>query len=138
MLKNIKQGAQMPESPIRKKISSYSEIAKKRKQSLSPKHRSADMTPEVAMAVKNFDIVLEYSHSAGFEVIETNFSQFYKRLVYLLIQKIISTGGLEALLFCHGSTMDQGDEIIIPEPFMQITVFNCIWCDCGACNFFDR
>jgi hypothetical protein len=25
-------------------------------------------------------------------------------------------------MFAMGSTMDQGDEIIIPEPFMQITM----------------
>ncbi|RYZ80364.1 MAG: pyridoxal phosphate-dependent aminotransferase, partial [Proteobacteria bacterium] len=30
---------------------------------------------------------------------------------------IITTGGSEALLFALGSTMDQGDEVIIPEPF---------------------
>ena len=30
---------------------------------------------------------------------------------------IITTGGSEALLFALGSTMDVGDEIIIPEPF---------------------
>ncbi len=30
---------------------------------------------------------------------------------------IITTGGSEALLFALGSTMDAGDEIIIPEPF---------------------
>src|SRR5690606_25623606 len=30
---------------------------------------------------------------------------------------IITTGGSEALLFAMGSTMDDGDEIIIPEPF---------------------
>ena len=30
---------------------------------------------------------------------------------------IITTGGSEALLFAMGSTMDSGDEIIIPEPF---------------------
>jgi hypothetical protein len=33
-MQNIKQGAQMPESPIQKLVP-YSEIAKKRKQSLS-------------------------------------------------------------------------------------------------------
>ena len=29
----------------------------------------------------------------------------------------MTTGGSEALLFTIGSIMDQGDEIIIPEPF---------------------
>jgi aspartate aminotransferase len=56
-MQNIKQGAQMPESPIQKLVP-YSEIAKKRKQSLSLNIGQPDIkTPEVAMeAVKNFDI----------------------------------------------------------------------------------
>jgi aspartate aminotransferase len=75
-------------------------------------------TPEVAMnAVKNFDIVLEYSHSAGFESYRTKLSQFYKNQgLPIDFEDIITTGGSE-VCFCNGSTMDPGDEIIIPEPF---------------------
>jgi len=78
-------------------------------------------TPEVAMnSIKNLDIkVLEYSHSAGFESYRTKLSQYYKThgLPIEVADIIITTGGSEALLFAMGSTMDQGDEIIIPEPF---------------------
>jgi aspartate aminotransferase len=74
-------------------------------------------TPEVAMnAVRNFDVkVLEYSHSAGFESYRSKLAQFYTNqgLPINVEDIIITTGGR----FAMGSTMDPGDEIIIPEPF---------------------
>ena len=116
------KGAQMPESPIRKLVP-FSEIAKKKGNKVY--HLNIGQpdikTPEVAMeAVKNIDItILEYSHSAGFESYRNKLSQFYKSTGLPINSEdiIISTGGSEALLFAMGSTMDQGDEIIIPEPF---------------------
>ncbi|HEU4495535.1 MAG TPA: pyridoxal phosphate-dependent aminotransferase, partial [Flavobacterium sp.] len=78
-------------------------------------------TPDVALnAVKNAAIeVLEYSHSAGFESYRNKLSAYYKAhgLPVDAQDIIITTGGSEALLFAMGSAMDQGDEIIIPEPF---------------------
>lgn len=112
----------MPESPIRKLVP-YSEIAKKKGHKVY--HLNIGQpdikTPEVALnAVKNNDItVLEYSHSAGFESYRNKLSQYYQThgLPINTADIIITTGGSEALLFAMGSTMDQGDEIIIPEPF---------------------
>ena len=112
----------MPESPIRKLVP-YSEIAKKKGNKVY--HLNIGQpdikTPEVAMnSIKNLDIkVLEYSHSAGFESYRNKLSQYYKNhgLPIEVADIIITTGGSEALLFAMGSTMDQGDEIIIPEPF---------------------
>ena len=112
----------MPESPIRKLVP-YSEKAKKR--GIKVYHLNIGQpdikTPEVALnAVKNVDIkVLEYSHSAGFESYRTKLSNYYKNhgLPIDVADIIITTGGSEALLFAMGSTMDSGDEIIIPEPF---------------------
>ena len=116
------KGQQMPESPIRKLVP-YSEIAKKKGHKVyhlnigQPDIR----TPQVALdAVKNADIkVLEYSHSAGFESYRIKLSDYYKThsLPIDVAEIIITTGGSEALLFAMGSTMDTGDEIIIPEPF---------------------
>ena len=112
----------MPESPIRKLVP-YSEIAKKKGNKVY--HLNIGQpdikTPEVALnAVKNIDIkVLEYSHSAGFDSYRTKLALSYQK-IGLPINKediIITTGGSEALLFAMGSTMDAGDEIIIPEPF---------------------
>ena len=122
MPKVSNKGVQMPESPIRKLVP-YSEKAKKKGTKVY--HLNIGQpdikTPEVALnAVKNFDIkVLEYSHSAGFESYRTKLSAYYKShgLPIDVADIIITTGGSEALLFAMGSTMDSGDEIIIPEPF---------------------
>jgi len=122
MPKISNKGKQMPESPIRKLVP-YSDIAKKKGHKVY--HLNIGQpdikTPEVAMnSIKNLDIkVLEYSHSAGFESYRNKLSQFYKThgLPIEVADIIITTGGSEALLFAMGSTMDQGDEIIIPEPF---------------------
>ncbi len=116
------KGQHMPESPIRKLVP-YSEIAKKKGNKVY--HLNIGQpdikTPEVALnAVKNADItVLEYSHSAGFESYRNKLSSYYKShgLPIDVADIIITTGGSEALLFAMGSTMDVGDEIIIPEPF---------------------
>ena len=120
MPKISNKGRQMPESPIRKLVP-YSEKAKKR--GIKVYHLNIGQpdikTPEVALnAVKNVDIkVLEYSHSAGFESYRTKLSNYYKNhgLPIDVADIIITTGGSEALLFAMGSTMDSGDEIIIPE-----------------------
>ena len=112
----------MPESPIRKLVP-YAEGAKKRGTKVY--HLNIGQpdikTPEVALqAVKNFDIkVLEYSHSAGFESYRNKLSAYYKNQGLPVDTKdiIITTGGSEALMFALGSTLDNGDEIIIPEPF---------------------
>lgn len=122
MPKVSNKGIQMPESPIRKLVP-YAEIAKKKGHKVY--HLNIGQpdikTPEVAMnSIKNLDIkVLEYSHSAGFESYRTKLSQFYKNtgLPIEVADIIITTGGSEALLFAMGSTMDFGDEVIIPEPF---------------------
>lgn len=122
MPKVSNKGKQMPESPIRKLVP-YSEIAKKKGHKVY--HLNIGQpdikTPEVALnAIKNNHIkVLEYSHSAGFESYRTKLSNYYKDhgLPIEVADIIITTGGSEALLFAMGTTMDQGDEIIIPEPF---------------------
>jgi aspartate aminotransferase len=122
MPKISNKGAQMPESPIRKLVP-YAENAKKK--GVKVYHLNIGQpdikTPEMALnAVKNFNIeVLEYSHSAGFESYRKKLSAYYinQGLPVNVEDIIITTGGSEALLFALGSTMDIGDEIIIPEPF---------------------
>lgn len=122
MPKISNKGLQMPESPIRKLVP-YAEGAKKR--GVKVYHLNIGQpdikTPEVALqAVKNFDInVLEYSHSSGFESYRNKLAAYYKKHALPVEPQdiIITTGGSEALLFALGSTLDQGDEVIIPEPF---------------------
>lgn len=116
------KGHLMPESPIRKLVP-YAEIAKKKGNKVY--HLNIGQpdikTPEVAMnSIKNLDIkVLEYSHSAGMESYRKKLANFYQKqdLPINIEDIIITTGGSEALMFAIGSTMDHGDEIIIPEPF---------------------
>ena len=122
MPKISNKGNQMPESPIRKLVP-FAEIAKKKGHKVY--HLNIGQpdikTPEVALnAVKNSDVkVLEYSHSAGFESYRRKLSQYYiaHNVAVNFEDIIITTGGSEALLFAMGTTMDSGDEIIIPEPF---------------------
>jgi aspartate aminotransferase len=117
-----KKGTQMPESPIRKLVP-YAEIAKKKGHKVY--HLNIGQpdikTPEVALdAIKNNTIkILEYSHSAGFESYRVKLAASYQKSGVDVATEdiIITTGGSEALLFALGSTMDVGDEIIIPEPF---------------------
>lgn len=116
------KGQQMPESPIRKLVP-YAEAAKKR--GVKVYHLNIGQpdvkTPEVALnAVKNINFdVLEYSHSAGFDSYREKLSKYYQAHGVDVNKQdiIITTGGSEALLFALGSTLDHGDEVIIPEPF---------------------
>lgn len=116
------KGHNMPESPIRKLVP-FAETAKKKGNKVY--HLNIGQpdikTPEVALeAVKNADItVLEYSHSAGFDSYREKLAAYYQKQGLPINKEdiIITTGGSEALIFAMGSTMDEGDEIIIPEPF---------------------
>jgi aspartate aminotransferase len=122
MPKISNKGKKMPESPIRK-LAPFAEIAKKKGNKVY--HLNIGQpdikTPEVAIAaIKNIDLtILEYSPSAGYETYRKKLAQFYKQQnVAVDFEDImITTGGSEALLFALGTIMDQGDEIIIPEPF---------------------
>jgi|TARA_B110000902_G_scaffold89981_1_gene106907 aspartate aminotransferase len=116
------KGDLMPQSPIRKLVP-FAEQAKK--EGVKVFHLNIGQpdikTPEVALkAIKNCDLeVLEYSRSEGSETYREKLSEYYKKNDIQIGSEdiIITTGGSEALLFCFGSIMDLGDEVIIPEPF---------------------
>ena len=122
MPKVSQKGHDMPESPIRKLVP-YAEGAKKKGHKVY--HLNIGQpdikTPQVALdAIKHNTIdILEYSHSAGFASYRNKLARYYhtQGLPVEPEDIIITTGGSEALLFALGSTMDAGDEIIIPEPF---------------------
>ncbi|MBT3418125.1 MAG: pyridoxal phosphate-dependent aminotransferase [Flavobacteriales bacterium] len=122
MPKISNKGISMPESPIRKLVP-FAEIAKKSgKKVYHLNIGQPDIkTPEVALeAIHNFsDKVVEYSHSAGFESYRKGLANYYQNLGIDVNQNdiIVTTGGSEALLFALNSCLDNGDEIIIPEPF---------------------
>lgn len=122
MPKISKKGILMPPSPIRKLVP-YATAAKKR--GIKVIHLNIGQpdieTPEVVRnAIKNFDYsVLSYLNSEGSEKYRQKLTQYYKSVGATVEahQIIETTGGSEALLFGFMSTLDAGDEIIIPEPF---------------------
>jgi len=112
----------MPSSPIRKLVPFAEEAERAGKKVFYLNIGQPDIhTPEVAQqAIKQADIpVLAYSHSAGFASLRSGLSEYYhgKNLPVSSEEIIVTTGGSEALLFTFGSAMDEGDEVIIPEPF---------------------
>lgn len=116
------RGNLMPESPIRKLVP-YAEAAKKKGRKVyhlnigqpdikTPKH--------VIDTIKNIDFdVIEYSHSAGFESYRRKLADYYNSFELGLTHEniLVTTGGSEALLFAFNSCLNEGDEVIIPEPF---------------------
>lgn len=116
------KGLRMPESPIRKLVP-FAENAKKR--GIDVIHLNIGQpdikTPEVALeAIKNFEPkVLAYSHSAGFQSYREGLANYYKNIGLNVTHQniLVTTGGSEAITMSLNSIMDQGDEIIIPEPF---------------------
>ncbi|UJH68116.1 pyridoxal phosphate-dependent aminotransferase [Allomuricauda sp. SCSIO 65647] len=116
------KGLRMPASPIRKLVP-FAEQAKKR--GVNVIHLNIGQpdikTPEIALnAVKNAKIeVLAYSMTEGSENYRKKLARYYaKNQIHVTADDIIvTTGGSEALSFAMGTIMDNGDEIIIPEPF---------------------
>lgn len=122
MPKISKKGLSMPSSPIRKLVP-YSETAKKK--GIKVYHLNIGQpdieTPKNAIdALKNADLhIVEYSHSAGILSYRKKLIEYYSRYNIQLDENqiIVTNGGSEAILFAFNSCMDEGDEVIIPEPF---------------------
>lgn len=116
------KGGLMPSSPIRKLVP-YAEQAERNGNKvyyLNIGQPDIQTPMEAQRAIKEADIpVLAYSHSAGFASLREGLSKYYhgKNLPVQTDDIIVTTGGSEALLFAFGSAMDEGDQVIIPEPF---------------------
>jgi aspartate aminotransferase len=122
MPKISNKGINMPESPIRKLVPFAEKAKKSGKKIYHLNIGQPDIkTPELALeAIHNFsDKVVEYSHSAGFESYRKGLANYYQNLGIAINHDdiIVTTGGSEALLFALNTCLDNGDEIIIPEPF---------------------
>ena len=112
----------MPASPIRKLVP-FSEAAKKRGTKVY--HLNIGQpdieTPEVVRAaMKAQDArVIEYSNSEGMLNYREGLKGYYaSKDIHLDVANImVTTGGSEALVFAFMSTLNPGDEVIIPEPF---------------------
>jgi len=116
------KGGRMPSSPIRKLVP-FAEQAERNGNKvyyLNIGQPDIQTPMEAQRAIKETDVpVLAYSHSAGFASLREGLSKYYhgKNLPVQTDEIIVTTGGSEALLFTFGSAMDEGDEVIIPEPF---------------------
>jgi aspartate aminotransferase len=116
------KGLAMPSSPIRKLVP-YSEAAKSR--GVKVYHLNIGQpdikTPELALdAIKNIkQSVIEYSHSAGNISYRKKLAESYKKFDIDVNseQIIVTNGGSEAITISFMSTLNIGDEVIIPEPF---------------------
>lgn len=112
----------MPASPIRKLVP-YADAAKKRGVKIF--HLNIGQpdieTPDVMLtAIKTSPIkVVEYSHSAGNESYRTKLAAYYQgfKINVTANDIIITNGGSEALSFAFMTCFNNGDEVIIPEPF---------------------
>ena len=112
----------MPPSPIRKLVP-FAEEAKRRGVHVyhinigQPDIHSPD---EFLNAFRNHDLkVLPYGHSAGLWEYRDELVKYYARFNIQLSSDeiIVTTGGSEAIIFAMMTTMNPGDEVIIPEPF---------------------
>lgn len=122
MPKVSEKGKHMPASPIRKLVP-FAEKAKREGRKIY--HLNIGQpdieTPDVMMeAIRHIDLkVVEYSHSAGIESYRKKLIEYYKKYnISLAVDDIIvTTGGSEAIEIAMMSCLNEGDEIIIPEPF---------------------
>lgn len=111
----------MPASPIRK-LAPYAEAAKKRGTKvyhLNIGQPDIETPPAFWETLKNPGIkVLAYCPSDGFAHYREQFSKYYNRIGIAVSPEhfMITNGGSEALSFTMMSCMDDGDEVIIPEP----------------------
>ena len=116
------RGSHQPQSPIRKLVPFAEEAKKKGRKVYHLNIGQPDIptAPLMLEAIRNFDQkVVEYSHSAGNESYRRKLADYYKkqRIDVDYNNILITTGGSEAINFAFLSTMDPGDELIVPEPF---------------------
>ena len=115
------RGLEMPESPIRK-LAPLAAAAKARGTKVYHLNiGQPDLpTPQCGLdALKNVHRqVLEYSPSQGYLSYRQKLTEYYHKydIEVTADDIIITSGGSEAVLFAFMSTLNPGDEIIIPEP----------------------
>jgi len=112
----------MPASPIRKLVPFAEEAKKRGRKVFHLNIGQPDIkTPEVALdAIRNLnETVIEYSHSAGIESYRRKLAAHYQSINIPVdyTEMLVTTGGSEAILFALMSTVNPGEEVIVPEPF---------------------
>jgi len=112
----------MPASPIRK-LTPYATQAKKDgKKVFHLNIGQPDIaTPEGMLnAIKNIDFdVWAYTDSEGTIAYRTKLAEYYNKLGYNITPQdiLVTVGGSEAITIAMQTCVNEGDEIIIPEPF---------------------
>ena len=116
------KGLAMPSSPIRKLVP-FADKAKAK--GIKVYHLNIGQpdiqTPQVALdALKHCDEkVIAYTHSAGNVSLRKKMAKYYQNIGIDVNEHeiMVTTGGSEAITIAFLSTLNPGDEIIIPEPF---------------------
>jgi aspartate aminotransferase len=116
------KGIQMPASPIRK-LTPYADQAKRDGKKVY--HLNIGQ-PDIATpkgmldAIKNIDFdVWAYTSSEGTLTYRTKLTEYYNKLGYNISPEdiLVTVGGSEAITIAMQTCVNEGDEIIIPEPF---------------------
>jgi len=116
------KGKMMPASPIRKLVP-YAEAAKSKGRKvyhLNIGQPDIATPPEAMQKLRDAHLpVVEYSHSAGILSYRKKLSEYYARfdIQVGVDEMIVTCGGSESILFAFMTCLNQGDEVIIPEPF---------------------
>lgn len=122
MLQISDKGQAVPASPIRKLVPLANKAKERGIRVFHLNIGQPDIaTPEIALeVVRQLQIsVIAYTDSAGNHTLRSKLAGYYRRLGIQLEEEniLITTGGSEAILFAFMSTLNEGDELIIPEPF---------------------
>ena len=122
MLSISKKAQILPASPIRKLVP-FADAAKKRGikvYHLNIGQPDIDSPKEVIDAIRNIDLkYLAYANSAGIESYRKGLAQYYNNLGINVdyTDIIVTTSGSEAVNFAISVTCDEGDAVIVMEPF---------------------
>ncbi|MBP0612613.1 pyridoxal phosphate-dependent aminotransferase [Chryseobacterium sp. cx-311] len=123
MPKISNRAAEMPASPVRKLVPYALQAKQKGVKVYHLNIGQPDIdTPKSAIdALKNIDLkVLEYALSEGNLEYRTALKDYYHSLGFTDLTTenfIVTNGGSEALNFALSTLCDDGDEVIIPEPY---------------------
>ena len=116
------RGQKMPSSPIRRLVPFADQAKEAGKHVYHLNIGQPDIkTPNSFLdPIKNLDMpVVAYGPSAGFTSLRKKLAQYYKgfNIDVDYSDILVTTGGSEAIIFTLMAICDEGDEVIIPEPF---------------------
>lgn len=123
MAKISQRAKKMPPSPVRKLVPYALQAKQKGVKVYHLNIGQPDIeTPETAInAVKNIDLkIFDYALSEGNLEYRTALKDYYHSLGFTDLTTdnfLVTNGGSEALSFAISTLCDDGDEIIIPEPY---------------------